>query len=502
MKPKVESKDSANLFRVQLLVQKSNKRVLYMEAGKDFVEVLFSFLMLSTGAFIKLMSQGLDEWPAGVFSNIFKCFEKLSSSVLNNGCKDNLLSPRPPSDYCASSLLGIQGVESCAIRYYTCSSFCCRGTPIMTINAGEYCARCKSFSMTKEIVESRESLLSRLVEAPATTAGYVKVNTTFMITDDMEIYPTSTIKSIVLLNKLKVENMSDLDNIEIAVGSTQALQLLRASLTTRSALNEVFSKSEFLNRESGAPPVVVPKSWESARHRADLVRVQLLVQKSTKRVLYMEAGKDFVDMLFSFLMLPTGAVIKLISQGLDEWPVGAISNIFKSVDNLNASFMNIGCKNILLSPQPAWGYSASSLLRIQGAESDPTTYYICSNFCSSTSPGNRIVMTRNLGDLCPRCKYPMTRALTAPQESLSTELESKPAGAGYVKENTTYMITDDMEIYPTSTIKSIVLLNKLKVENMSDLDSLEIAVGVTQALQLLRASLTTSSALNEVFAKE
>lgn len=60
---------------------------------------------------------------------------------------------------------------------------------------------------------------------------------------------------------------------------------------------------------------MVPNSCESAQQRADLVRVQLLVQKSSKRVLYMEAGKDFVDMLFSFLMLPTGAVIKLISQG-------------------------------------------------------------------------------------------------------------------------------------------------------------------------------------------
>jgi hypothetical protein len=69
-------------------------------------------------------------------------------------------------------------------------------------------------------------------------------------------------------------------------------------------------------KKPGAPPVVVPKSCESAQQRADLVRVQLLVQKSTKRVLYMEAGKDFVDMLFSFLMLPTGAVLKLISQGM------------------------------------------------------------------------------------------------------------------------------------------------------------------------------------------
>jgi hypothetical protein len=88
----------------------------------------------------------------------------------------------------------------------------------MTRNVGDYCARCKSLSMTKDIVESPESLAPKLLsEAPAITAGYKN----FMITDDLEIYPTSAIKSIVLLNKLKVENMSDLDNIEIAVSSTQ-----------------------------------------------------------------------------------------------------------------------------------------------------------------------------------------------------------------------------------------------------------------------------------------
>jgi hypothetical protein len=55
----------------------------------------------------------------------------------------------------------------------------------------------------------------------------------------------------------------------------------------------------------------------SGQPPADLVRVQLLVEKSTKRALYMEAGKDFVDLLFSFLMLPTGTVIKLISQDMN-----------------------------------------------------------------------------------------------------------------------------------------------------------------------------------------
>jgi hypothetical protein len=49
-----------------------------------------------------------------------------------------------------------------------------------------------------------------------------------------------------------------------------------------------------------------------------------------------------------------------------------------------------------------------------------------------------------------------------------------------VMKNMIIVIIDDMEIFPTSTIKSIVLLNKLKVENTNDLDSLEIVVGITQ----------------------
>lgn len=47
-------------------------------------------------------------------------------------------------------------------------------------------------------------------------------------------------------------------------------------------------------------------------------QVTLLRCKSTGRVLFLEAGKDFVDTLISFLTLPLGTVIKLmLSQGMN-----------------------------------------------------------------------------------------------------------------------------------------------------------------------------------------
>ena len=45
------------------------------------------------------------------------------------------------------------------------------------------------------------------------------------------------------------------------------------------------------------------------------IQVTLLCSKANGRVLYLEAGKDFVDILLSFLTLPVGTVIKLLSGG-------------------------------------------------------------------------------------------------------------------------------------------------------------------------------------------
>ncbi|CAI0625993.1 unnamed protein product [Linum tenue] len=44
------------------------------------------------------------------------------------------------------------------------------------------------------------------------------------------------------------------------------------------------------------------------------VTLKLLINKKTKKVLFAEAGKDFVDFLFTLLSFPLGTVIKLLSR--------------------------------------------------------------------------------------------------------------------------------------------------------------------------------------------
>lgn len=49
---------------------------------------------------------------------------------------------------------------------------------------------------------------------------------------------------------------------------------------------------------------------------------------------------------------------------------------------------------------------------------------------------------------------------------------------GFVKSNSKYFVTDNLEIYPSS--KSLALLQKLNVENMSSLDSIDLHVGTDE----------------------
>ena len=65
------------------------------------------------------------------------------------------------------------------------------------------------------------------------------------------------------------------------------------------------------------------------------VQVTLLRCKSTGRVLFLEAGKDFVDTLISFLTLPLGTVMKLLlTQGVNISLCSALQPFCGTYDDL------------------------------------------------------------------------------------------------------------------------------------------------------------------------
>ncbi|KAK8482002.1 hypothetical protein V6N13_132828 [Hibiscus sabdariffa] len=84
------------------------------------------------------------------------------------------------------------------------------------------------------------------------------------------------------------------------------------------------------------------------------VNLKLLIHTKSQRLLFAEAGKDFVDFLFSIMSLLLGK----------QATAGCIGNIYESIENLGNSYMlSEAEKDILLKPL-AFNYGAYEPLLI------------------------------------------------------------------------------------------------------------------------------------------
>uniref|UniRef100_A0A2N9HJ06 DUF674 domain-containing protein n=1 Tax=Fagus sylvatica TaxID=28930 RepID=A0A2N9HJ06_FAGSY len=69
---------------------------------------------------------------------------------------------------------------------------------------------------------------------------------------------------------------------------------------------------------------------------------------------------------------------------------------------------------------------------------------------------------------------------------------------GYVKGVVTYMVMDDLEVKPMSTISGITLISKL-VKEVGALEEKVVDLDMDEGVKLLKASLLSNSVLTDVF---
>lgn len=210
------------------------------------------------------------------------------------------------------------------------------------------------------------------------------------------------------------------------------------------------------------------------------ISLKLLVDNKTKKVLFAEAGKEFVDFVFSLLTLPIGAVVKLISAGTMH---GSIGRLYQSVDTMGASYLLPGTdKKDLLQPkvlQPPGGREPPLLLH--GAdESSPVArvkLYTCPSHC--------VTVTMEDKAECPQCRKAMTTEMTVVLPSAAARGVTAGGGGGeecggYVKGVVTYMVTDGLEVTPTSAISSFALISRFSAGKDVDLAEKFVTVGMDE----------------------
>ncbi|CAL4903211.1 unnamed protein product [Urochloa decumbens] len=238
---------------------------------------------------------------------------------------------------------------------------------------------------------------------------------------------------------------------------------------------------------------------------ASTISLKLLVDNKTKKVLFAEAGNEFVDFVFSLLTLPIGAVVKLISAGTMQ---GSIGRLYQSVDHMGASYLLPGTdKKDLLQPKVLQPDGRELLLLQGGAAGDGADESPLARFKMYTCRGHCVTVTMEAGAQCPQCKQQMTTEMNFVLPSAAARAAgggaAGPAGeesGGYVKGVVTYMVTDGLEVTPMSAISSITLINRFSI-GKGDVDLAEkfVTVGMDEGLALLKAALRSDTVLSDVF---
>uniref|UniRef100_A0A453E3Y3 Uncharacterized protein n=1 Tax=Aegilops tauschii subsp. strangulata TaxID=200361 RepID=A0A453E3Y3_AEGTS len=110
---------------MKLLVDTQARRVLFAEASKDVVDFLFSLLALPVGTAVKLLGK---ESMVGCVGSLYGSVEKLDGTYVQPGAaKDALLHPSvlSPAVSSKSSLLGLPAPPSPQAKtFYRCSKQC------------------------------------------------------------------------------------------------------------------------------------------------------------------------------------------------------------------------------------------------------------------------------------------------------------------------------------------------------------------------------------------
>uniref|UniRef100_A0A8R7TSV2 Uncharacterized protein n=1 Tax=Triticum urartu TaxID=4572 RepID=A0A8R7TSV2_TRIUA len=176
---------------MKLLVNSKSQRVLYAEAGKDVVDFLFSLLTLPLGTVAKLIAD--DSPAAGSVVNLYSSVDRLDDTyICRDNAKDALLRP---AGGCESGRLAL-----------LVGSVGGAGSPA----------------------------------AAAGAAGFVQRIVTYTVMDDLKIAPMSTISGITILNTFGITDIGSLQEKTVQLGYAEGLEMLKASLQSKTVLTDVF----------------------------------------------------------------------------------------------------------------------------------------------------------------------------------------------------------------------------------------------------------------------
>ncbi|KAJ8615862.1 hypothetical protein MRB53_035234 [Persea americana] len=224
------------------------------------------------------------------------------------------------------------------------------------------------------------------------------------------------------------------------------------------------------------------------------ISLKLLIHKERNQVLFAESRNDFVDILFSFLTMPTGTVIRLVGK---QSKIGCMSTIYESVEDLEVEYLESdSCKNKFLYPKNAAEEHCRSLM-VNIDDTGPIDYYLCYNAFPLSFSYKHLASTTRSNRQC-QCG----RTVNWKMPTVSKNVAGKGKNGVFVKGKMRYMVTDDLQVSPVCMAATLELLKRLGIRDATVLEERNVNLGSEEALSLLKASLISNTVLSDAFLKK
>ncbi|WCJ20375.1 hypothetical protein M5689_002611 [Euphorbia peplus] len=245
---------------------------------------------------------------------------------------------------------------------------------------------------------------------------------------------------------------------EFYIGKDEVIRLLKSSLVSKEALTRTLIQKNEPYKENlvkGGFTFSFKRNVPLQEAENGKVRVKLFISKSKKIVCFAEVGEDFLDLVFSFLTIPLGHVLKQMKGASTD---GCIGYLYKSVEDLDVEhFKSSNEKQVLLNPKipPKFGYDN----QLTGVEEES-----CDIYFNTSTPARKV-------------KDP----------KIPTDRKEDKSNGGFMVGPAMFTVTDNLSVIPFSAISRVTVLHKLNVP-LSDIQERVVHVGKEEAVRLLVAS--------------
>ncbi|XXG89338.1 hypothetical protein AAC387_Pa12g1360 [Persea americana] len=492
---------ASNPLTLKLLINKQSNHVIYAESGKDFVDILLSYLTMPISSIIRLTTR---HSKIGSLNGLYESVEDLDVRYMQTkACKTMLLHPRSSAEEQYKNLVLDIDEDTSPTEYYICPKWVCASrTHCLVSTVANARCRCGQVMHRRIYRKKQDDGLD------GKDGGFVKGDTRFMISDDLNVFPVSTSKSLELLKKAAISESTVLDQRNVIVGRREVLHLLNCMLHSKTPLTDVFLEEKDmidgvnldlnvmnLNlKDVGVDfkDIAQPQTEKEIEPDSKKVSLKLLMSKSDNRVLYAEGGEEFLNLLFSFLTFPPGSIVKCLGG---RTTMGCLDNLYKSVEGLsnNNHMRSEDCKAMLLDPKLALYFGCQNqLLQIEEQVPYQPTLSVCES-CNCFGP-----YIKDYGDRTCSHKVGKVQLSTLNPKFPNVVMEH---GGAFMAGPAMFMVTDKLIVKPLSPISGVSLLNRSNI-NINDLEERFVKVGKEEALSILKASLISKTVLSDVFSSK